>query len=59
MKNLEASFNPELKMVAEAKSVNELLLLSESSAMELSVCMVLFEPRTFQEAWIHPIQSNS
>ncbi len=38
MKNLEASFNPDaLKMVAEAKSENELLPLPESSTIAVSV----------------------
>ncbi len=55
MQNLEASFKPDaLKMVAEAKGGNELLPISESSAIALSVCMELAEPRTFQEAWNHP-----
>ncbi len=55
MKNLEASFNHEaLKMVAEAKSWNELLPIPESSAIALIVSMELVEPRTFKEAWNHP-----
>ncbi len=41
-------------MVAEAKSGIELLPITESSAISLSVCMELVEPRIFQEAWNHP-----
>ncbi len=46
MKNLEAYFNPDaFKMVAQAKVGNELLPISESSTVALSVCMELAEPR--------------
>ncbi len=41
-------------MVAKAKSGNELLPILESSTIELSECMEMIEPRTFQEAWNHP-----
>ncbi len=55
MKNLKPSFNPEaVKILAKAKGGNKLLPISESSAIALSVCMELSEPRTFQEAWNHP-----
>ncbi len=48
MKNLEASFNPEaVKMLAEANGGNDLLPISESSAIALSVGMELVVPRTF------------
>ncbi len=54
MKNPEASFDPEaFEMVTEAQSGNELLPIPESSAIALSVCMELIEPRIFQEAWNH------
>ncbi len=55
IRNLETSFNPEAsRMVVEAKRGNELLPMSESSAITLSVVMELVEPRTVQEAWNHP-----
>ncbi len=54
MENLEASFDPEaLKIVTEAISGNEFLTIPESSAIALSVCMELVEPKTFQEDWNH------
>ncbi len=33
---------------------NQLLTMSESSAMTLRVCMQLAKPIIFQEAWSHP-----
>ncbi len=51
IKNLEAFYHPKAsKMVAEAKSGNELLPMSKSSAMALSVVMELVKSRTFQQA---------
>ncbi len=55
MNNLEASFNLEaLKVVAEAKSENKSLPMTESNTMEFIVVTELVEPNAFQEAWNLP-----
>ncbi len=50
-----AYFNPEVsKVVAETKSGNESLPMSESSTMPLRDVVGLVDPKTFQENWNHP-----